>query len=145
MVDCPLVAFFLEFGKNSPQWPCWPWRLQFWDGSTRNHTDSIGWINLLEFKLNSDVTSFLIYFCCCWNPSAKRHGRWQRQSTRGEFVVCCRLQYVPHVDQNWLRSCIRLEGARNWILNICQQEFRLKLLPRARRHVMNQFTYQWTY
>jgi hypothetical protein len=50
----------------------------------------------------------LLYFFCLffshWNSLAKRHGRRRRRSARGEFVLRRKLQYLPHVEQNWLRS-----------------------------------------
>jgi hypothetical protein len=102
LVDCCIVASFLDLVKNTSPWPCWPWQLRFRDGITSNPTDTCP-INQVEYKLNSDVTRFFYLFFSHRNSSAKRHGRSRRRSTGGEFVVRRRLQYLPHmVEQNCL-------------------------------------------
>jgi hypothetical protein len=59
LVDCCIVASFLDLVRNTPPWPCWPWQLQFRDGITSNPTDTCQ-INQVEYKLNSDVTRFFL-------------------------------------------------------------------------------------
>jgi hypothetical protein len=59
LVDCCIVASFLDLVKNSPPWPCWPWQLRFRDGITSNSTDTCR-IDQVEYKLNSDVTRFFL-------------------------------------------------------------------------------------
>jgi hypothetical protein len=60
LVDCCIVASFLDLVKNTPPCPCWPWPLQFQDGITSNPTDTCR-INQVEYKLNSDVTRFYLF------------------------------------------------------------------------------------
>jgi hypothetical protein len=57
LVDCCIVASFLDLVKNTPPWPCWPWQLRFRDGITSNSTDTCR-IDQVEYKLNNDVTRF---------------------------------------------------------------------------------------
>jgi hypothetical protein len=62
LVDCCIVASFLDLVKNTPPWPCWPcwaWQLRFGDGITSNPTDTCR-INQVEYKLNSDVTRLFL-------------------------------------------------------------------------------------
>ena len=59
LVDCCIVASFLDLVKNTPPWPCWPWQLRFLDGITSNSTDTCR-IDQVEYKLNSDVTRFFL-------------------------------------------------------------------------------------
>ena len=51
LVDCCIVASFLDLVKNTPPWPCWPWQLRFRDGITSNSTDTYR-IDQVEYKLN---------------------------------------------------------------------------------------------
>jgi hypothetical protein len=61
-VDFCIVASSLDLVKNKTPWPCWPpWQLRFQDGITSNPTDTCR-INQVEYKLNSDVTIFFLYF-----------------------------------------------------------------------------------
>jgi hypothetical protein len=59
LVDCCIVASFLDLVKNTSPWPCWPWQLRFPDGITSNPTDTCR-INQVEYKLKSDATRFFL-------------------------------------------------------------------------------------
>jgi hypothetical protein len=59
LVDCCIVASFLDLVKSTPPWPCWLWQLRFRDGITSNPTDTCR-INQVEYKLNSIATRFFL-------------------------------------------------------------------------------------
>jgi hypothetical protein len=61
LVDCCIVASFLDLVKNTPPWPYWPWQLRFRDRITSNPSDTCR-INQVEHKLNSDSTRFFYLF-----------------------------------------------------------------------------------
>jgi hypothetical protein len=60
----------------------------------------MAWINLLEHKLNSDLTKFFYSFFVVEIQRPNPMAGCRRQSAGGEFVLLRRQQYLPHVAQN---------------------------------------------